>query len=85
MDEERLDDSDDFLSPHGPRVGSNGNGHPSDGMPRLSATHLTQHNVLHSKPAPPLDWIVVRIEVTDTGCGIRSKDMVQSKLFCECS
>ncbi len=84
MDEERLDHSEDFLSP-GPRLGSqvNGNGQVSDGMPRLSATHLTQHNVLHSKPAPPLEWIVVRIEVTDTGCGIRPKDMVQSKLFCE--
>lgn len=48
----------------------------------LSATLLTQHDVLHSKP-PPLEWIVVRIEVTDTGSGIRSKDMAQSKLFCE--
>ncbi|KAI0664325.1 hypothetical protein C8Q70DRAFT_905421 [Cubamyces menziesii] len=55
---------------------NNGNGHS-----QLSATHLTQHNVLHSKPAPPLEWIVVRIEVKDTGCGIRPKDMVQSKLF----
>jgi hypothetical protein len=48
----------------------------------LSTTLLTQHDVLHSKP-PPLEWIVVRIEVTDTGSGIRSKDMAQSKLFCE--
>lgn len=48
----------------------------------LSTNHLTQHNVIHSKPAPPLEWIVVRIEVSDTGCGIRPKDMVQSKLFC---
>ncbi|PIL24591.1 hypothetical protein GSI_12475 [Ganoderma sinense ZZ0214-1] len=48
---------------------------------RLSKSHLTQHNVMHAKPAPPLEWIVVRIEVTDTGCGIRPKDMVQSKLF----
>lgn len=61
----------------------NGNSRTSDDIPRLSASHLTQHNVLHSKPAPPLEWIVVRIEVTDTGCGIRPKDMVQSKLFCE--
>ena len=37
-----------------------------------------------SKP-PPLEWIVVRIEVSDTGCGIRRKDMVQSKLFCACA
>ena len=49
---------------------------------RLSASHLTQHNNTHSKP-PPLEWIVVRIEVTDTGYGIRPKDMVQSKLFSE--
>ncbi len=25
---------------------------------------------------------MVRIEVSDTGCGIRPKDMVESKLFC---
>ncbi|OCH85880.1 hypothetical protein OBBRIDRAFT_762246 [Obba rivulosa] len=62
------------------RTGAGGELAPA--MPhRLSATHLTQHNVIHSKPAPPLEWIVVRIEVTDTGCGIRPKDMVQSKLF----
>ncbi|KAL0953952.1 hypothetical protein HGRIS_005113 [Hohenbuehelia grisea] len=46
----------------------------------LSATHLTQHNRHHGKPSP-LEWIVVRIEVTDSGCGIRSRDMAQSKLF----
>ena len=56
-----------------------------DAFHRLSKNHLNQHNVLHAKPAPPLEWIVVRIEVTDTGCGIRPKDMVQSKLFCESS
>lgn len=49
----------------------------------LSTSHLTQHNLHHSKPRALLDWIVVRIEVTDTGCGIRPKDMAQSKLFCE--
>ncbi|TFK80701.1 hypothetical protein K466DRAFT_605115 [Polyporus arcularius HHB13444] len=53
----------------------------SDFHHTLSQSHLTQHNTLHSKPAPPLEWIVVRIEVTDTGCGIRPKDIVQSKLF----
>jgi len=31
----------------------------------------------------PLESVVVRIEVRDTGCGIRRKDMIQSKLFCE--
>jgi signal transduction histidine kinase len=47
----------------------------------LSASHLNQHNLHHSKPRTALEWIVVRIEVTDTGCGIRPKDMAQSKLF----
>lgn len=49
----------------------------------LSMTHLSEHNLRHSKPRPPLEWIVVRIEVTDTGSGIKPKDMAQSKLFCE--
>lgn len=49
--------------------------------PGLSRSLLSQHDVLHSRPAP-IEWIVVRIEVTDTGCGIRPKDMVQTKLFC---
>ncbi|KAH9893343.1 hypothetical protein C8Q73DRAFT_746102 [Cubamyces lactineus] len=74
-----------YRSPNTPRSGPNstgGAGENGNGHPQLSATHLTQHNVLHSKPAPPLEWIVVRIEVKDTGCGIRPKDMVQSKLFC---
>ncbi|KAI0352098.1 hypothetical protein OH77DRAFT_816660 [Trametes cingulata] len=72
-----------YLSPKVSPGGPNGNrrSESPDDHPRLSATHLTQHNSLHSKPAPPLEWIVVRIEVTDTGCGIRPKDMVQSKLF----
>lgn len=47
--------------------------------PRLSAHSLDRHNRSH---APRRDWVVVRIEVTDTGCGIPSKEMVQSKLFC---
>lgn len=50
----------------------------------LSRSLLSQHDVLHSKQSP-LEWIVVRIEVTDTGCGIRPEDMVQTKLFCEWS
>ena len=47
--------------------------------PRLSAHSLDRHNRRH---APQRDWIVVRIEVTDTGYGIPPKEMVQSKLFC---
>lgn len=89
-DEDDDDDDDDD-------DGEQGIGHPSlqathtngnagiDFHHRLSKNHLTQHNTLHSKPAPLLEWIVVRIEVTDTGCGIRPKDMVQSKLFCKLS
>lgn len=56
---------------------------PPNQLHTLSAIHLSQHNLRHSKPRSPLEWIVVRIEVTDTGCGIRPKDMAQSKLFCE--
>jgi osomolarity two-component system, sensor histidine kinase SLN1 len=47
--------------------------------PELSAHSLARHNWWH---APQRDWIVVRIEVTDTGYGIPPKEMVQSKLFC---
>ncbi|KDQ26517.1 putative Tco5 histidine kinase [Pleurotus ostreatus PC15] len=46
----------------------------------LSTSHLSQHN-RHHTDAPPLEWIVVRIEVSDTGCGIRRRDMTESKLF----
>lgn len=48
----------------------------------LSANHLDQHNLRHSKPVA-LEKVVVRIEVTDTGCGIQSQDMIRNKLFCE--
>ncbi|KAI0073055.1 hypothetical protein K474DRAFT_1700572 [Panus rudis PR-1116 ss-1] len=60
--------------PDGKATAPNGNTIP------LSTFLLNQHNARHTKPAP-LEWIVVRIEVTDTGCGIRPKDMIQSKLF----
>lgn len=49
---------------------------------QLSMTQLSRHN-MHSVSLSRLEWIVVRIEVSDTGCGIRQKDMVDSKLFCE--
>lgn len=47
----------------------------------LSADHLTEHNKQHA--TSPLECIIVRIEVTDTGCGIKPEDMIQSKLFCK--
>ncbi|KIK56435.1 hypothetical protein GYMLUDRAFT_47200 [Collybiopsis luxurians FD-317 M1] len=43
---------------------------------------LTSQNVeLHNQQENPTDRIVVRIEVSDTGSGIRPQDMIQSKLF----
>ncbi|KAH8995058.1 hypothetical protein EDB86DRAFT_2804879 [Lactarius hatsudake] len=48
-------------------------------VPELSESSLDQHNRSHE---PRRSWIVVRIEVTDTGYGIPPKEMVQSKLFC---
>ncbi|EIN05969.1 hypothetical protein PUNSTDRAFT_145366 [Punctularia strigosozonata HHB-11173 SS5] len=52
---------------------------PMRGALPLSHSHLSQHNLHHDRTA--LQWIVVRIEVSDTGCGIRRRDMQQSKLF----
>ncbi|KIO26491.1 carbohydrate-binding module family 1 protein [Tulasnella calospora MUT 4182] len=48
--------------------------------PSLSVKHLNMHN---SPPGttPTLERIVVRIEVEDTGVGIRRKDMVDNRLF----
>lgn len=57
-------------------------GEEMSGAPQLSAHSLDRHNQWH---APQRDWIVVRIEVTDTGYGIPPKEMVQSKLFCASS
>lgn len=52
-----------------------------DQLHPLSTSYLTQHNMQHDKARPPLEYIVVRIEVTDTGVGIRPRDMAESKLF----
>ncbi|TFK48812.1 hypothetical protein OE88DRAFT_1663992 [Heliocybe sulcata] len=54
----------------------------SDGDPTvhvLSAQHLCEHD--QALPKKLLDWIVVRIEVKDTGYGIPPKEMLESKLF----
>ncbi|RDB15349.1 Autoinducer 2 sensor kinase/phosphatase LuxQ [Hypsizygus marmoreus] len=53
----------------------------ANGHAPLSATHLSRHNNEHEKLKSPLEWIVVRIEVTDTGYGIRPRDITESKLF----
>lgn len=54
-------------------------GEETSDAPRLSANSLDRHNRWH---ATQRNWIVVRIEVTDTGYGIPPKEMFQSKLFC---
>lgn len=48
----------------------------------LSADLLNQHNTIDDR-AKPLERIVVRIEVSDTGCGIHEKEMDEIKLFSE--
>ncbi|KAG5644868.1 hypothetical protein DXG03_007509 [Asterophora parasitica] len=54
--------------------------HDPDGHPPLSATYLSRHNNATKTPSP-LELIVVRIEITDTGYGIKPRDIVQNKLF----
>ena len=49
----------------------------------LSTDLLNQHNTIDSEKVKPLERIVVRIEVSDTGCGIHEKDMHEIKLFSE--
>ena len=52
---------------------------------QLSTKSLNQHNLRHSESgSSPIDTVVVRIEVTDTGYGITQKDLVKGKLFCGC-
>jgi osomolarity two-component system, sensor histidine kinase SLN1 len=49
----------------------------------LSADLLKQHDTVVDEKARPLEKIVVRIEVSDTGCGIHEKEMHEIKLFSE--
>lgn len=49
----------------------------------LSADLLDQHNTVDGEKAKPLERIVVRIEISDTGCGIHEKEMDRIKLFSE--
>ena len=49
----------------------------------LSADLLKQHNTIVGEKVRPLERIVVRIEVSDTGCGIHEREMHEIKLFSE--
>jgi hypothetical protein len=62
----------------------NGHGKENHEMHSLSSNHLFQHDSHIGKGKGRIEGIVVRIEVSDTGCGIKPQDMVENKLFCEC-
>ncbi|KAG7094161.1 hypothetical protein E1B28_007772 [Marasmius oreades] len=49
---------------------------------QLSASRLVQHNINHAKDrTSPPPTILVRIEVSDTGCGIEQSELTRGKLF----
>lgn len=64
------------------KKGSTVEGKGKGGNSGLSADLLNQHNIIDDK-VKPLERIVVRIEVSDTGCGIHEKEMDEIKLFSE--
>jgi len=49
----------------------------------LSMDLLNEHNAINDEKPKPLERIVVRIEVSDTGCGIHEKEIQDIKLFSE--
>jgi len=53
------------------------------GKAGLSADLLNQHNTIDNERAKSLERVVVRIEISDTGCGIHEKEMREIKLFSE--
>lgn len=46
----------------------------------LSTKHLHRHNHDQNKI---LDEIVVRVEVIDTGCGLKPSEIANNRLFCK--
>lgn len=52
---------------------------PADAITELSAERLSVHNSIEELKA--LSRIVVRVEVHDTGVGIRARDLIDNKLF----
>jgi len=65
-----------------PSRGGSADGKANGADAPLSDDALISHNAWH-EGRPPLDRIIVRIEVHDTGVGIQSGDLAHSKLFCE--
>ena len=66
-------------TPPGETEGSDAQSSPSN---PLSAEMLSQHNFNTRGDKGPPEAIVVRIEISDTGYGIRPKEMASHKLFC---
>lgn len=64
------------------KKGSTVEGREKAGNGELSADLLNQHNTIDDK-VKPFEKIVVRIEVSDTGYGIREEEMHEIKLFSE--
>ncbi|EEB98369.1 hypothetical protein MPER_02133 [Moniliophthora perniciosa FA553] len=56
---------------------------PKDAMTALSASRLAQHNINHGARdrSDPPPTVLVRIEVSDTGCGIEASELARGKLF----
>jgi hypothetical protein len=55
---------------------------PDSNQHPLSATRLALHDMQQGS-VPSLERIIVRVEVTDTGCGIKACDLAHGRLFSE--
>jgi len=64
-----------------PKKGSTVEDNGKTDKAELSADLLNQHNTIDNERS--LEMFVVRIEISDTGCGIHEKEMHQIKLFSE--
>jgi len=63
------------------RKGSTAEGREKASNGGLSVDMLNQHNTIDDEKVKPLEKVVVRIEVSDTGYGIHEKEMHEIKLF----
>ncbi|KAE9396812.1 hypothetical protein BT96DRAFT_977262 [Gymnopus androsaceus JB14] len=57
----------------------NNHNHDAEASARLSASRLAQHDYDHGNDKD--ETIIVRVEVTDTGCGIEGSELTGPKLF----